>query len=109
LGAGISTEHIPALLQDIAYGNKAGILEIPGMTPQILQTIFEAAISAFTKSYQLIYLVSLAFGGTTIIFALLVDGKALDEKMTTDISRKLQPVSVLHKYDKSNVDAEKRY
>lgn len=79
------------------------------MTPQILQTVFEAAGSAFTKSYQLIYLVSLAFGGTTIIFALLVDGKALDEKMTTDISRKLQPASVLQGYDKNIVDPEKTY
>lgn len=79
------------------------------MTPQILQTVFDAAVSAFAKSYQLIYLVSLAFGVTTIIFALLVDGKALDEKMTTEISRKLQPASVLHGYKAGHVDPEKTY
>lgn len=106
LKAGLSAEVVPTLLQNISLGNTDGILKLPGMTPQILQTVLAAATSAFAKSYQLIYLVSLAFGGTTIIFALLVDGKALDAKMTTDIARKLQTGSVLHGVQ-DNANAEK--
>lgn len=95
LKAGLSVEVVPTFLQYLAAGNKKGLLTLPGVTPEILQTVFAAATSAYAKSYQLIYLVSLAFGGTTIIFALLVDGKALDAKMTSDIARKLQSGSVL--------------
>jgi type IV secretory pathway VirB2 component (pilin) len=88
--AGLPETSVPALILDIATGNAAAILQISGINPAILEATRPATLEAFTKSYQVIYLVSLAFGGCAIIASLCVDDQKLSEKMTTDIARKLQ-------------------
>lgn len=81
---------MPTFLADLGAGNLAAAQKVAGVTPEILQVAGEATLSAYSKAFQAVYLVSLAFGATSIIFALLVDGKAWQEKMTKEVARKLQ-------------------
>ena len=90
MAAGLPEKSVPLLLEDIATGNQAGMLKIPGINNKIIQAATIGASKAYTNSYQIIYLVSLAFGGCAIIAALAVDGGRMDEVMTSEIARKLQ-------------------
>jgi hypothetical protein len=96
LNAGLPEQSLPTLLGDLATGNIAGLSKIPGVTTQVLAAAGEAVPLAFTKSYQVVYLTSLVFGGVAIIFASLVDGKAWAARMTSEVARQLQPSSILH-------------
>lgn len=110
LEAGLPPASLPTLLRDLASGNTAGLLQISGMTSQIVQAAVKSASIALCKSYQAVYLVSLAFGGVAIILALLIDGKALSEKMTPHIARRLQPAAILSAPNKAtdgNIEAGK--
>jgi type VI protein secretion system component VasA len=92
LKAGLPATSIVAFLTAIGAGNLVAVEAVPGVTPAVLHAAAGASVTAYEKSFQTIYLVTLAFGCCAIIASLLVDSEKLEEKMTTDIARKLQGV-----------------
>lgn len=106
--AGLPTTSVPMLLQGIgAHAPASTLLKISGVTPSILQAVQLAVVDSYAKTFQLIYLVSLAFGGMAIVFALSIDQKAFAAKMTNEVARKLQQGSVVHGVMEQRPDPEK--
>lgn len=110
LEAGLPTESLPELLQAIALGNMAAISELPGATVAVVEAAVSSAMRAFTNAYQLLYLVSLAFGGWTIIAAAVVNSKKMNEVLTSEIARKMHNVGEmqLESDDARGLDVEKK-
>lgn len=106
--AGVPVKVVPTLLEGLAnHAPVSSLLKIPGITPNILEVVESVMVSSFAKTFRLIYLVSLAFGGLAIIFAFSLDGEAFDSKLTDAIARKLQHGSVLHGVVDERHDTEK--
>lgn len=62
------------------------------MTSAVLKAADANLEPALTHSYQMIYLVSISFGGAASILAMLLNGDKVAERMTPAIARKLQNV-----------------
>jgi hypothetical protein len=82
--AGIKAESIPALLDGFTTGSFA---DIPGLTPEILETVTIAYQTAFSKAVQIVYLISIAFGVLAIGGALISPDP--DSKFTTEVARRM--------------------
>lgn len=82
--AGIKADAIPALLDGFTTGSFANI---PGLTPEILETVTIAYQTAFSKAVQIVYLISIAFGILAIGGALISPDP--DSKFTTEVSRRM--------------------
>lgn len=88
ISAGLSPTTIPTIIVEYTEGNLTALQKIAGMTPAALQSIIAAALHAYTKSFTVVYLISLAFGVAAIIAALASTSN--DHNLTSDIARKLQ-------------------
>ncbi|KAL6240300.1 hypothetical protein RBB50_012787 [Rhinocladiella similis] len=91
LKSGLTSSTLPTVLTAITAGTPAALHSIPGMTPQIFQAIMSASITAYKRSFAVIYLTSIAFGGCSIIAALLTTN--IDGKLTSKVSRRLKGVT----------------
>ncbi|EXJ71824.1 uncharacterized protein A1O5_05634 [Cladophialophora psammophila CBS 110553] len=97
--AGLSQASAAALIQVITAGNQAAIAKIPGITPQAIEATVAGAQKAYFKSFQTVYYASIAFGLVAIIGAICVKGKLMQEKLTSEIARKLQHAGEVDKQD----------
>lgn len=97
--AGLSQSSAAALIQAITTANQAAIDKIPGITPQAIQATTAAAQKAYFTSFQSVYYVSIAFGLVGFIGSLCVKGHLIQEKLTSEIARKLQHVGEAKKQD----------
>ena len=82
--AGIATDQIPMLIDGFSTGSFTGVR---GLTPQILETVTIAYQKAFSKSVQIIYLISIVFGVLAICGALISPNP--DSHFTTKVSRRM--------------------
>lgn len=83
--AGLPASSIPALLGDISAANSfAGI---PGITPNIIAAATEGEKAGYPRSFQYVYLASIAFGCLGILSSLLAPNS--EEKFNSAISRRL--------------------
>ena len=82
--AGIAAGSIPALLDGFTTGS---FKDVPGLTPQILETVTLAYQTAFSKAVQIVYLISIAFGVLAIGGALVSPDP--DSKFTTQVARRM--------------------
>jgi uncharacterized membrane protein len=80
------------LLTAVAGGNTTALELVPGITPAILVEVAAATLTAYEKSFKVIYLASLAFGACAIIAAFSVVSDQHDGMITSEIARKLQGV-----------------
>ncbi|KAJ9625976.1 hypothetical protein H2204_010275 [Knufia peltigerae] len=85
---GLDASAITKVITAVSAGTPAALNSIPGMTPQIYQSLMKAASTAYQKSFATVYLMSLAFGGCTIIAALLT--RNIDGKLTSHVARRIQ-------------------
>ena len=77
-----------------ATANQTALLEIDGMTPELLHTTNVAVSDAYSKSYAYVYYFAVAIGGLAIIASLCM--RDFDEYLTGHVSRQLY-----HKKDTS--------
>jgi xanthine/uracil permease len=90
--SGLNQAEAIQLLEGISTSNTTSIEAIPGVTPLVIAAATAAAKAAYQKSFQTVYLVSIAFGAVAIISAVVVNRKKLNDVMTPEIARKLQGV-----------------
>jgi hypothetical protein len=73
MAAGLPADSVATYMTAIAAGGTPALLApIRGLTPEILATGAEAYRWAYTDAYKTIFLVSLAFGGLTIIASFFI-------------------------------------
>lgn len=60
------------------------------MTTKIASAVGEAVKTAYSHSFQTVYLASIAFGGAAIIAAFF--SRSIDDKMTSEVAQKLRGV-----------------
>ncbi|EXJ63305.1 uncharacterized protein A1O5_11626 [Cladophialophora psammophila CBS 110553] len=92
LEAGLPPKSVVGFLTALSGGNLPALEKISGVTPAVIEAATTAALRSYENAFQLIYLVSIAFGCCATVAALLLDSKKLAERMTPDVARKLQHV-----------------
>jgi hypothetical protein len=70
-----------------AAANQTGLLEIVGMTPDILRTTNIAVSDAYSKSYAYVYYFSVAIGAVSIIASVCM--RDFDKYLTGHVPRQL--------------------
>ncbi|CAN9313420.1 unnamed protein product [Alternaria alternata] len=94
LADGLPASSLNALMTAAATANQTALLEIDGMTPELLRTTNIAVSDAYSKSYAYVYYFAVAIGGLAIIASLFM--RDFDEYLTGHVSRQLY-----HKRDTS--------
>jgi hypothetical protein len=70
-----------------AAANQTALLEIEGMTPEILRTTNIAVSDAYSRSYAYVYYFATAIGGLAIIASVCM--RDFDQYLTSHVSRQL--------------------
>ncbi|KAL1801564.1 hypothetical protein ACET3X_001906 [Alternaria dauci] len=94
LADGLPESSLNALMTAAATANQTALVEIDGMTPDLLHTTNIAISDAYSKSYAYVYYFAVAIGGLAIIASLCM--RDFDEYLTGHVSRQLY-----HKRDTS--------
>lgn len=102
LEAGLPEDSLPTLLTDVAMANLGALSEIPGATTRVVEVALAGAMRSYTNAYQLLYLVSLAFGFCSIIAAVVVNSQRMNQVLTSQIVRKMHHTG--HKVEESYSD-----
>lgn len=71
----------------VANGTQAALLEVEGMTPEILRATNIAVSDAYSKSYAYVYYFAVALGGVAIIASACL--RDFDQYLTEHVSRQL--------------------
>ncbi|CAN9380938.1 unnamed protein product [Alternaria alternata] len=87
LADGLPASSLSALMTAAATANQTALLEIDGMTPELLHTTNVAVSDAYSKSYAYVYYFAVAIGGLAIIASLCM--RDFDEYLTGHVSRQL--------------------
>ncbi|KIW00482.1 uncharacterized protein PV09_08005 [Verruconis gallopava] len=82
--AGLPPSSLPELFKALTTGN---FTSVPGITPEITAAAAAANQTAYTESFKVVYLVSLAFGGLGIIASL--NAPNVEKFFTENIPRRL--------------------
>ncbi|KAK5705984.1 hypothetical protein LTR17_021195 [Elasticomyces elasticus] len=82
--AGVRADAIPALLSGFTTGS---FLNVPDLTPDVLETVTIAYQTAFSNALKIVYLISIAFGVLAIGGTLVSPNP--DSKFTTDVARRM--------------------
>lgn len=88
IAAGLPESSVAAAIAAAEAGTPAAFAKVPGMTPAIQAAITLATRVANAMSFRTMFLVSLAFGLTSVIGSFFIGN--LDEHLTDDVARKLQ-------------------
>lgn len=82
--AGLPKSSLPSLYKGLSSGN---LTAVPDLTPKIQSAAGYAYKVAYGKSFQVVYLASLAFGVLSIATSILTPN--LEKQFNTDVARKL--------------------
>jgi hypothetical protein len=82
--AGLPSSSIPALLEGFTSGS---FDRVQGISPAIIAEAYDAYQTAYAKSFQVIYLISITFGAMAVIAAICSPN--LEGNFNQSISRKL--------------------
>lgn len=75
------------LLEAVSAGSVAAYDAVPGMTTTILSAVMDAVKTAYSQSFRTVFLVSIAFGGLSVITSLF--SAPVDDRFTNDVAAKL--------------------
>jgi hypothetical protein len=70
-----------------AAANQTALLEVGGMTPEIMRTANIAVSDAYARSYAYVYYFAVGIGGVAIIASLCM--RDFDKYLNTHVSRQL--------------------
>lgn len=90
LNAGLPESDMPALLKAVTAGASTALESVPHMTAQIAAAVGDALQTAYSRSFQTVYLAGIAFGGVATIAAFLT--RSIDDRMTSEVARKLRHI-----------------
>jgi len=85
--AGLPLTEIPEFIGALLAQNTTAILSVPGVTPAIIGDAIQAVDASYVQGFRLVYLVSIGFGGATIISCLFLGNirKYMTERVAVDI------------------------
>jgi hypothetical protein len=87
LAAGLPESSLDALMTAAAAANQTALLEVGGMTPEIMRTANIAVSDAYARSYAYVYYFAVAIGGVAIIASLCM--RDFDKYLNNHVSRQL--------------------
>lgn len=88
IAAGLPESSVAAAIAAAQVGTPAAFAKVPGITPKIQAAITLAVRIANAMSFKTMFLVSLAFGVTSVIGSFFIGN--LDDHLTDEVARKLQ-------------------
>lgn len=83
--AGLAPSSVPDLLKGLTSGNFS---TVAGLNPHILSLATDAYKTAYSESFKMVYLASLAFGGVAVVAAFFTPN--MEHKFNDQIARRLQ-------------------
>lgn len=98
LAAGLPATSVEELLEAIASGSVSTLEAVPGVSENIIGVAVASTKLAYTKSFELIFLVSIAFGGAAVIAACF--SPKIEDRLTHDVVRRLHAEGLLHYKEK---------
>ncbi|KAK6380418.1 hypothetical protein LTS17_005608 [Exophiala oligosperma] len=96
--AGLPASELPGLITGLGTGNFSGIA---GITPGIISASTVAYQTAYTKTFKLIYLSTIAWGGAGIIFSLF--SANMEAKLDDTVERRLHGKEITALTDKAPI------
>lgn len=90
LDSGLPESSLPAFLTAFTSSNETALAAIPGANSTVLAAAATGLQTAYSHSFKIVYLATIAFGGCAIIAAWFAPN--MDDKMTDEVARKLQGV-----------------
>ncbi|KAF1988842.1 hypothetical protein K402DRAFT_327999 [Aulographum hederae CBS 113979] len=88
LPLGLRVEALPALVEDLVKSKGKTALQIPGVTPRVLQAASEGLKFAYAEGFKYIYVTSMAFGAIAIVLACFT--RDVTPNMTNSVAVRLQ-------------------
>ncbi|KAJ5377946.1 uncharacterized protein N7496_005355 [Penicillium cataractarum] len=85
LNAGLPKSSLAAVLESVS--ESTSMTKIPGITEKIILAVTDAVKTAYSESFSTVFLVSITFGGLSIIAALA--SVSVDDKLDNVIAAKL--------------------
>lgn len=85
--AGLPSTSVGAALEAIANGTTAAMELVPGINSTIEVAIADSVKTAYSASFKVVYLVTIAFGGIALIAALFTSD--IDSLLTNYVSRRI--------------------
>ncbi|PCG92126.1 Major facilitator superfamily domain, general substrate transporter [Penicillium occitanis (nom. inval.)] len=85
ISAGLPASSVATLMEDIA--GSLPISTVPGMTDQISAIVVNAVKTAYSQSFQTVFLASIAFGGMAVIAAVFT--VPVDDELNNTVAAKL--------------------
>ncbi|PYI08054.1 siderophore iron transporter [Aspergillus sclerotiicarbonarius CBS 121057] len=85
--AGLPSSSMTDLLEAVSAGTAAAYEAVPGMTTTILAAVMDAVKTGYSQSFRTVFLVSVAFGGLSVITSLF--SASVDDRFTNDVAAKL--------------------
>jgi len=85
--AGLPITEVPAFIEALVAKNLTAVAETKGITPTILLAANSAVNDSYVEAFQLIYLVSIAFGGAAILSSVFLGDirKYMVDRVAVDI------------------------
>lgn len=88
LKAGLPATSVEPLLTALSSGSKIAIDQVPGVSNSIIAVASTMYKAAYSKSFQTVFLASIAFGAIAFIASFWAPN--LDGMLTTEVLRKLE-------------------
>lgn len=85
ISAGLPASSVATLMEDIA--GSLPISTVPGMTDQISAIVVNAVKTAYSQSFQTVFLASIAFGGMAVVAAVFT--VPVDDELNNTVAAKL--------------------
>ena len=106
LEAGTPESSLDALMAAAAAANQSALLEVEGMTPDILRATNVAVSDAYSRSYAYVYYFAVAIGVVSIIASVCM--RDFDRYLTSHVSRQLYNKKDAHTDPLETVDGAAR-
>lgn len=87
LKAGLPATSLMPFIGYLAEGDKAYLVKVPGVTPEILEVALVNFREVYAKAFQTVFLATIAFGALSFIVAFFVPN--IDDKLSRDVIRRL--------------------
>ncbi|EON65856.1 hypothetical protein W97_05098 [Coniosporium apollinis CBS 100218] len=85
--AGLAPSAVVSFIEALTSRSAAALGAVEGITPAIIAAGAKAVQTVYADAFRLVYLVSLAFGGISIIAAIFV--RSVDDALTSQVAVKL--------------------
>lgn len=84
-GSGLPGDSLPALFKGVTAGSYA---QVPGMTDSITAAVSQALVTAYTRSFRIVFLATIPFSVILVVAACFVPN--MEQFLTGNVAKRLQ-------------------